>query len=76
MSETSAEKLVKQTIKLIGKNYDLDYENLKISSKKVIKLARNYDSVLLGMMEELLDFDLYLKFVHLLLKLHYFHIKP
>jgi len=55
MSETSAEKLVKQTIKLIGKNYDLDYENLKISSKKVIKLARNYDSVLLGMMEELLD---------------------
>ena len=51
----SAEKLVKQTIKLIGKNYDLDYENLKISSKKVIKLARNYDSVLLGMMEELLD---------------------
>ena len=55
MSETSAEKLVKQTIKLIGKNYDLDYENLKISSKKVIKLARNYDAVLLGMMEELLD---------------------
>ena len=55
MSETSAEKLVKQTIKLISKNYDLDYENLKISSKKVIKLARNYDTVLLGMMEELLD---------------------
>ena len=55
MSETSVEKLVKQTIKLISKNYDLDYENLKISSKKVIKLARNYDAVLLGMMEELLD---------------------
>ena len=55
MSISSAEKLVKQTIKLIGKNYDVDYDELKISSKKVIKLARNYDAMLLGMMEELLD---------------------
>ena len=53
--ETSAEKLVKQTVKLIAKKFDLDYDELKVSSKKVIKIARNYDAVLLGMMEEILD---------------------
>jgi len=52
---SSAEKLVKYTIKLISKSYDLDYEEVKTISKKVIKSARNYDDQLLGMMEEMLD---------------------
>jgi len=52
---SSAEKLVKYTIKLISKSYDLDYEEVKNVSKKVIKSARNYDDQLLGMMEEMLD---------------------
>ena len=52
---TSAEKLVKQTIKLISKTIPYDYEQLKTSAKKVIKMARNYDDELLGLMEELLD---------------------
>jgi hypothetical protein len=51
----SAEKLVKYTIKLISKSYDLDYEEVKNVTKKVIKNARNYDEQLLGMMEEMLD---------------------
>ena len=52
---TSAEKLVKQTIKLLSKTQELDYEELKIDAKKVIRLARTYDQELLGLMEELLD---------------------
>jgi hypothetical protein len=52
---TSAEKLVKQCIKLISKTQELDYEELKSDAKKVIKMARNYDEQLLGMMEELID---------------------
>ena len=52
---TSAEKLVKQTIKIIAKTQDLDYEELKVDAKKMIKSARNYDDYLLGMMEELMD---------------------
>ena len=52
---TSAEKLVKQTIKLISKTQDLDYEELKIDAKKLIKAARVYDETLLGMMEEMMD---------------------
>ena len=51
----SAEKLVKYTIKLISKTYGIDYEEVKNVSKKVIKSARNYDSQLLGMMEEMMD---------------------
>ena len=52
---TSAEKLVKQTIKLLAKTLELDYDELKIDAKKVVKMARNFDESLLGMMEELLD---------------------
>jgi len=52
---TSAEKLVKQTIKLIAKTQDLEYEELKIDAKKLIKAARVYDETLLGMMEEMMD---------------------
>ena len=52
---TSAEKLVKQTIKLLAKNLDLDYDELKMDAKKVVKMARNFDESLLGLMEELLD---------------------
>ena len=52
---TSAEKLVKQTIKLLAKTQELDYEELKVDAKKIIKMARNFDESLLGMMEELLD---------------------
>ena len=52
---TSAEKLVKQTIKLLAKTLELDYDELKIDAKKVVKMARNFDESLLGLMEELLD---------------------
>ena len=52
---TSAEKLVKQTIKLLAKNLELDYDDLKMEAKKVVKMARNFDESLLGLMEELLD---------------------
>ena len=52
---TSAEKLVKQTIKLLSKTQELDYEELKMDAKKVIKMAQQYDQSLLGTMEELLD---------------------
>ena len=52
---TSAEKLVKQTIKLIAKTQDLEYEELKIDAKKLIKAARVYDENLFGMMEEMMD---------------------
>jgi hypothetical protein len=51
----SAEKLVKQTIKLLSKTQELDYEELKLDAKKLIRAARNYDETLLGVMEELLD---------------------
>jgi hypothetical protein len=52
---TSAEKLVKQTVKLLAKTQDLDYEELKSDAKKIIKAARNYDEYLMGIMEELMD---------------------
>jgi hypothetical protein len=51
------EKLVKTTIKHIAKLNNLDYEKLKVDAKKIIKLAKNYDEQLLGMMEELLDIN-------------------
>ena len=51
----SAEKLVKQTIKLISKTQHIDYEELKVDAKKLIKMARNFDENLLGMMEEIMD---------------------
>ena len=51
----SAEKLVKQTIKLLAKTQELDYEELKMDAKKLIKMARNFDETLLGMMEEIMD---------------------
>ena len=52
---SSAEKLVKQTIKLLAKANDLDYEECKIDAKKIIKAGRNFDESLLGMMEEMMD---------------------
>ena len=55
MSDSGAEKLVKQTLKLISKKYELDYSELKAKSKKILKMAKNFDEELLGMMEELLD---------------------
>ena len=51
----SAEKLVKQTIKLLSKTQELDYEELKMDAKKIIRIARNFDETLLGMMEEIMD---------------------
>ena len=51
----SAEKLVKQTIKIISKTQNLDYEELKMDAKKLIRAARNFDETLLGMMEEIMD---------------------
>jgi hypothetical protein len=52
---SSAEKLVKQTIKLLAKSQELDYEECKMDAKKIIKAARNFDESLLGMMEEMMD---------------------
>ena len=52
---TSAEKLVKQTIKLLSKTHDLNYEELKHDAKKLIKAARNFDDSVLGIMEEIMD---------------------
>jgi hypothetical protein len=51
----SSEKLVKYTIKLICKSYELDYDEVKQLTKKVLKTAKKSDEQLLGMMEELLD---------------------
>jgi hypothetical protein len=51
----SAEKLVKQTIKLLAKTQDLDYEELKMDAKKLIKMARTFDESLIGMMEEIME---------------------
>jgi hypothetical protein len=53
--DTSAEKLIKQTIKLISKTQDLDYEDLKHDAKKLIRAARTYDENMLGIMEEIMD---------------------
>ena len=55
MSSTTCEKLVKYTIKSISKKYNLDYDELKETLRKVVKTARNYDETLLGMMEEMMD---------------------
>ena len=52
---TSAEKLVKQAIKTIAKTQELEYEELKVDAKKIIKSARNYDEYIMGMMEEIMD---------------------
>jgi hypothetical protein len=54
-SITTCEKLVKYTIKSISKKYNLEYEELKANLKKVVKTAKNYDEMLLGMMEEMMD---------------------
>jgi len=51
----SAEKLVKQTIKLLSKTQELDYEELKMDAKKLIRAARNFDESILGMMESIMD---------------------
>lgn len=52
---TSSEKLVKQTIKLLSKTQELNYEELKVDAKKVIKMARNHDSEMLAIMEEIME---------------------
>lgn len=51
----NSEKLVKSTVKLIAKITNLDYEKLKNDTKKIVKMAKNYDQEVLGMMEEMLD---------------------
>ena len=55
MSSTTCEKLVKYTIKSIAKKYQHDYDDLKSDFKKIIKIAKNYDQTILGMMEEIMD---------------------
>ena len=52
---TTCEKLVKYTVKTIAKKYSIDYDDLKLNTKKIIKIAKNFDQTLLGMMEELMD---------------------
>jgi len=51
----TSEKLVKYVIKNVAKKYELDYEEMKGSLKKIIKMARNNDQSMLGMMEEIMD---------------------
>ena len=55
MSSTTCEKLVKYNIKSIAKKYNIDYDELKGSLKKIIKTAKNFDENYLGMMEEIMD---------------------
>jgi len=55
MSNTNCEKLVKYTIKSVSKKYGIDYDELKTVLKKVVKIAKNYDETILGMMEEIMD---------------------
>ena len=54
-SSPSAEKFVKQALKTISKINQLEYEELKQMSKKIIRNARNYDESMLGVMEEMMD---------------------
>ena len=54
-SSTSAEKLVKYTIKFMAKTYDIDYSEAKNICKKVLKMSQKFDTELLGLMEDLLD---------------------
>jgi len=51
----SSEKYVKQALKVIAKLNDVDYEQLKRATKKVLKAAKESDERQLGLMEELLD---------------------
>lgn len=51
----NTEKIVKLTIKTIAKATDMDYEELKSASKKVLKLAKNYDSEMLSRIEEIIE---------------------
>jgi len=55
MASTTCEKLVKYTLKSVAKKYQLDYDDLKLNLKKVVKTAKNYDQTVLGMMEEIMD---------------------
>jgi hypothetical protein len=55
MSSTTCEKLVKYAAKSIAKTFDLEYEDIKTSVKKIIKTAKKFDETLLGMMEEIMD---------------------
>ena len=54
---TSAEKLVKYTIKFMAKTYDINYDEAKVYCKKVLKMSKKFDEQLLGMMEDLLDLN-------------------
>jgi hypothetical protein len=51
----NAEKLVKLTLKVIAKSFEVEYDELKLNAKKVIKMAQTHDERTLGMMEELMD---------------------
>jgi hypothetical protein len=49
------EKLVKLTLKVIAKSFEVEYDELKLNAKKVIKMAQTQDEKTLGIMEELMD---------------------
>jgi len=51
----NSEKIVKLAIKSIAKATDMEYEELKSVSKKVLKMAKTYDSELMGRIEEILE---------------------
>jgi hypothetical protein len=38
---TTCEKLVKYTVKTIAKKYSIDYDDLKLNTKKIIKIAKD-----------------------------------
>jgi len=51
----NSEKIVKLAIKTIAKATDMEYEELKAVSKKVLKMAKTYDSELMARIEEILE---------------------
>ena len=51
----NSEKIVKLAIKTIAKATDMGYEELKSVSKKVLKMAKTYDSELMARIEEILE---------------------
>jgi hypothetical protein len=51
----NSEKIVKLAIKTIAKATEMEYEQLKAVSKKVLKMAKTYDLELMARIEEILE---------------------
>lgn len=53
----SVQHIFKHAIKTISKEYEIPYENLKVSLKKHIKMIKNFDENVLNMIEEVIELD-------------------